>query len=60
MKITSKRQGGMPREDTTSAHKAGSISSHVPVWLGSRIKRLTVDQFKRGTVSLADVDMSAP
>jgi hypothetical protein len=50
----------MPREDRTSAHRAGSISSHVPVWLGSRIKRLTVDQFRRGTVSLADVDMSAP
>ena len=59
MKISSNGQGGTPWDDSTSAHSAGNISSHVPVWLGSRIKRLAVDQFSRGAVS-ADVDMSAP
>ena len=60
MKIRSNRQGGMPFDDRTSAHKVGSISSHVPVWLGSRISRLTFAQVSRGTVSTVDADMNAP
>jgi len=50
----------MPFADRTSAQRVGSMSSHVPVWLGNRMSRLTVDQVSRGTRSVLDADMGAP
>jgi hypothetical protein len=60
MKRRSNRHEGMPFEDNTSAHRVGSMSSHVPVWLGSRISRLTFAHVSRGTDSAVDADMNAP
>jgi len=60
IKITSNRNGGMPFADRTSAQRVGSMSSHVPVWLGNRMSRLTVDQVSRGMRSELDADMGAP
>jgi hypothetical protein len=60
IKRRSNRHGGRPLEDNTSAHRVGSMSSHVPVWLGSRMRRLTFVQVKRGDVWEADASMNGP